>query len=121
MGYSLQGRKESDMTERLSLHTHIHASCKDTSGSEGLEALIPREGILLSGDQDPKSPLPQGLGDEAPQGPVAGATADSSLQPSFSCWVILPQILFFTIIQFKVFSNYHCRYHLTHRLFHSLV
>ena len=40
---------------------------------------VKREGILLSGDQDPKSPLPQGLGDEAPQGPVAGATADSSL------------------------------------------
>ena len=54
------------MTELLSVHTHIHASCKDTSGSEGLEALIPREGILPSGDQDPKSPLSQGLGDEEP-------------------------------------------------------
>ena len=53
-GYSLRGHKESDMTERLSMYTHIHASYKDTSGSEGLEALIPREGILLSGDQDPK-------------------------------------------------------------------
>ena len=53
-GYSLRGHKESDMTERLSMYTHIHASYQDTSGSEGLEALIPREGILLSGDQDPK-------------------------------------------------------------------
>ena len=100
--------------------THITRTPRDAFWESMLSALYnsglgrfrspdsQRRNLPTRGARDPMLPPSSGgLGDEEQKGPVVEAIAASPLQPSFSLWIIRTQILFFTIIQFKIFSYYH--------------